>query len=209
MKRRRRFLSLFLVVCLLMGLLPTTAIAAESGSRTMNYGTGGIVAGETVYYGTNSGGWTVLNADRTNTGSGGLFLLSHNVLESIAFLAYEKMHNPGDLNPTRKSDGEPANTWAGSDAQNWCTAYASTTNFTEKELAAIASVSKTDATGFISTTNIDGIMCGECSLNDEKVFLLSAEEYRDYKSVINNEQGQADWWLRSPFSNLIRMRPSS
>ena len=190
-------------MCLVAGALPAGASAAEagvraSGSKAMNYRTGGISAGGTVYYGygaKTTHGWLVLDAQKTNAGKNGLFLLYQDGFgpEKIIDSSKLKMNGPNDTRATRKVDGKAANTWYGSDAQIWCTTYA-TSNFTAGELAAIPSVSKNDPTGSID----NNVPYGSSNLSKEQVFLLSAKEYTDYRKVI--PQTNWTWWLRSPLT---------
>lgn len=99
MKPKRRILSLLLAVCLVVGLLPTVALAAGTDSgKAIQLGVSGIkdptAEGNTyytpnsyVYFGVNSESsntpikWRVLDADKANDGTtNGMFLLSEYLL---------------------------------------------------------------------------------------------------------------------------------
>ena len=99
MKPKSKPLSLLLTICLVAGLMPTTAFAAE-GDKTIMLGTSGISGYDStkgydyIYYGnwsapdnyTTSGPikWRVLD-DQTNTGGTGLFLLTDTLLGSGSY----------------------------------------------------------------------------------------------------------------------------
>ena len=116
MKPKSKLLSLLLAICLVAGLMPTTAFAAD-GDKTIMPGTSGISGYDGtngydyIYYGTwNSSPikWRVLD-DKTNTGENGLFLLS-DVLLGSGTRGGVYFDNSGDI----------SNAWQGSDAQTWC-----------------------------------------------------------------------------------------
>ena len=220
MKPKRKILSLLLVICLVVGLLPTTAFALD-GDKTIMPGTSGIsgydsAAGyDYIYFGnwtapdshTTSGPikWRVLD-DQTNTGESGLFLLSDVLLGTSA---------DGGV---YFDNTEPySNAWQGSDAQSWCKDFAGedgagsavTDAFTADELGAILATTKSDKE-FTSSTNQIPFAASENILNGDKVFSLSAEEaensaygFANDNARIANYGGSAVvWWLRSPYAIL-------
>ena len=95
-----------------------------------------------------------------------------------------------------------ANTWQGSDVQNWCG------NFYADALSAV------EQTALVKTTKSDGeytskhnYVFGTSALSDEYVFLLSAEEAETYFPNNASRKGKIpdgekiyyfSWWLRSP-----------
>lgn len=208
MKPKRKILSLLLVICLVAGLLPTTAFALD-GDKTIMLGTSGISGYDStngydyIYFGNwntsdssaPSGPikWRVLD-DQTNTGETGLFLLSDVLLGTGA-----------DGGVYFDKTSPMSETWQGSDAQSWCKDFAgikgnSVTNaFFSAELAAILETTKSDKTYryFADSENI---------LNGDKVFFLSAEEAEnsaygftdDNARIANYGDHTYMWWLRSP-----------
>ncbi len=164
----KKSLSLLLAMCMLIGLL-TIPAAAEENTAAM-IGTQGLENGQYVLFGGNK--WLVLDADTDNTGAEGIFLLSADTVASgIAF-----------------SEGGLSNAWADSDAKAWAVDYA--TGFSESELSAIKTVSKTDA------TDENWI---ESGLENEQVFFLSAQEVSTYLS--GNRAAGNGWWLRSGYNS--------
>ena len=119
----KRSLSLFVVMCILIGLMCIPALAEEHNGAMI--GTQNLKNGQYVLFGGNT--WLVLDANADNAGNDGIFLLSADVVESgIAF-------NAGGL----------SNVWADSDAKAWAADYAA--SFDAAELEAIKAVSKSDA----------------------------------------------------------------
>lgn len=160
MKQNKRIISLLLALCMVAMLLPVMTMAAEDTTEVI--GVENIADKQYVYYGENK--WLILDADADNTGIAGMFLLSADVVESgIQFDA-------SGLN----------NAWASSDAKAWTASYATET-FTDTELTAIKSVTKTD------------------DLSAEQVIFLSAEEVRAYLGADGSEYMAAGngWWLRT------------
>ena len=200
MKPKSRILSLLLAICLVVGLMPTTAFAAE-GDKTIMLGTSGIkdptAEGNTyytpnsyIYYGKNgetSIKWRVLDADKANDNStDGMFLLSEYLLENTQF-------------------HDSSNAWQGSTAQAWCETFASnTSNFSAAEQSAMLGIAKTDST----ESNLYSLSWGESSLTaDDKMFFLSVRELADYVGSYDGAPGLTAtfvggsagvWWLRSP-----------
>ena len=145
----KRIISFLLAICLVAGLLPTTAFALD-GDKTIMLGTNGISGFDTakgstgydyIYFGswtaqdtyTTSGPikWRVLD-DETNTGETGLFLLSDGLLGTGEYGGVY-FNNPS-------SSG---NTWQGSDAQEWCNTFYSG-NLTTQEQGAVLATTKSD-----------------------------------------------------------------
>lgn len=197
MKPKSKLLSLLLAICLVVGLMPTTAFAAD-GDKTIMPGTSGISGYDGtngydyIYYGTWNGSpikWRVLD-DQTNTGSTGLFLLSDVLLGS------------GDSGGVYFDNSSPySNVWQGSDAQTWCENFYSS-NFSTGEQSVV--IATTKSVPFAASENI---------LNGDKVFFLSAQEAEndeygftnDAARVANYGDSAGVWWLRSPhapFTNI-------
>ena len=211
MKPKSRILSLLLAICLVVGLMPTAALAAGTDTgKAIQLGTSGIsgydsAAGyDYIYFGnwtaqdtyTTSGPikWRVLD-DRTNTGETGLFLLSDGLL-GTGYYGGVYFDNTSPY----------SNTWQGSDAQAWCNTFASS-NLDSRELAAILETTKSDVV-FTSSTYSVPFAASENILNGDKVFFLSAEEaensaygFANDNARIANYGGSAcAWWLRSPYA---------
>jgi hypothetical protein len=211
---KKRFLSLLLCFVLAVGLLPTVAFATEGSAtdKTIMLGTNGIsdpvkttvdnkgdywTPSDYVYFGVNSGNssapikWRVLDADTANDGkTSGMFLLSEYLLAS------------GVKFNKDKSDG---NGYQGSDAQTWCSTFATNTgNFSTAEQGAMLGVTKTDS----AERNLYTIPCDKSSLTaNDKLFFLSVRELADYVGnydrapglvATNTAQSAGVWWLRSP-----------
>lgn len=210
MKPKSRILSLLLAICLVVGLMPTTAFAAE-GDKTIMPGTSGISGYDGtngydyIYYGnwsapdnyTTSGPikWRVLD-DQTNTGENGLFLLSDVLLGS------------GDSGDVYFDNSSPySNAWQGSDAQKWCQDFYSS-KFSTGEQSAVIATTKSDD-GFTGSTSFALFAASENILNGDKVFFLSAQEaekseygfYSNTTRVANYGDSAGVWWLRSPFAD--------
>ena len=212
MKPKRRILSLLLAICLVVGIMPTTALAAGADTgKAIQLGTSGIsgydsAAGyDYIYFGswtapdtrTDSGPikWRVLD-DQTNTERTGLFLLSDAVFgEGIYGGVYFDSTSPY------------GNAWQGSDAQAWCSTFASS-SLDSRELAAILETTKSDA-AFTSSKYNFPFAASENILNGDKVFFLSAEEAEnsaygftdDNARIANYGNSAGYWWLRSPNAN--------
>ena len=210
MKPKSRILSLLLAICLVVGLMPTTAFAAE-GDKTIMLGTSGISGYDGtngydyIYYGnwsapdnhTTSGPikWRVLD-DQTNTGGAGLFLLSDVLLGS------------GTDGGVYFDESSPrSNAWQGSDAQTWCENFYSS-KFSTGEQSAVIATTKSDE-AFTSSTSVALFAASENILNGDKVFFLSAQEAENDEYGFTNDAARiADygdsagvWWLRSPFAD--------
>ena len=206
MKPKRKLLSLLLAICLVAGLMPTTALAAE-GDKTIMLGTSGISGYDStkgydyIYYGnwsapdnyTTSGPikWRVLD-DQTNTGGTGLFLLSDVLLGS---------GTRGGVYFDKSSRN--SNAWQGSDAQTWCNNFYSD-NFSTGEQSAVIATTKSDE-AFTSSTYHYQYAASENILNGDKVFFLSTQEAEneeygftdDAARVADYGDSAGVWWLRS------------
>ena len=202
MKPKRKILSLLLVICLVAGLMPTTVFAAD-GDKAIMLGTSGIkdptettdtegkyyTPNSYIYFGVNGSEpiqWRVLDADKANNGTtSGMFLLSEYLLGDTQF-------------------DDSSNVWQGSDAQKWCTDFASnSSNFSTAEQSAMQGIAKED-----SSETLYSVPWGASSLTEQdKMFFLSARELTDYVgdydgapglSATDTAQIAGFWWLRSP-----------
>ena len=211
----KRIISLLLAICLVAGLLPTVSFAAD-GDKTIMWGTSGIqnpseitdtkgkyyTPNSYIYFGVYESApikWRVLDADKANDNStDGMFLLSEYLLDSgVEFeSAWNSDDNDGQSNP---------NEWQHSDAQNWCSTFATNTDvFSTAEQAAFLGVAKTDS----AESSLYRIPWGASSLTEnDKVFFLSVRELADYVgsydgapvlSATDTAQSGGYWWLRSP-----------
>lgn len=198
-----------LTLALVVGLLPQTAFATDTG-KAIQLGANNISGYDStngydyIYFGswtaqdtyTTSGPikWRVLD-DQTNTGETGLFLLSDGLL-GTGYYGGVYFDNTSPY----------SNTWQGSDAQAWCNTFASS-NLDSRELAAILETTKSDD-AFTSSTHSVPFAASENILNGDKVFFLSAEEaensaygFANDNARIANYGGSAcAWWLRSPYA---------
>ena len=198
MKQKGRIISLLLAFCLVAGLLPTAAFAAET-DKTIQLGTNAIQKDDSVYYGTcnrdmngylagDAIQWQVLDAKKDNCGDEGMFLLSKYLLEGIQFCNNDDPMYWG-------------NNWQNSDARSWCNDFMAS-SFAAAENAGIKTVSKSD-----SAENLYKKDWAQSYLNQDQVFFLSAREASDYLSPNDGanelkatyEKGNSEyWWLRSP-----------
>ena len=62
MKHKRRLISLLMVMCLMIGMLPVGVLAAENG-KALQAGAGAIEKNDIVYYGTEQKAWQVLSTN--------------------------------------------------------------------------------------------------------------------------------------------------
>ena len=176
MKQNRRLLSVLVAICLIAGLVPMTAFAANS-----TYGPA-VIAGssinkfDTVHFADND--WIVLDSDENIVGDAGMVLLSKDVIGDT--FAYQK-------------SGKAA-TWAGSDAKVWCAQYLGERTAGEKSV--MQSITKAaDAQEYFAT------VWSADALEEETVFFLSTAEVSDYfgDSALTGTEFVTDtgWWLRS------------
>ena len=174
------------IVLLLMMAALTSAVSADG----IIPGAGAVTEGNQVYFGTYNGKpvlWRVMGTG--NTGSG-MLLLSEFLLDLTQF-------NPDN-------NAKDANVWQGSTAQEWCGNFYSG-SFTSVEQSSVIMTSKTDAAYDGNYANF-----GTSSLENEYVFVLSAEEAETYFSIDDDDSRKAYfegesypnyWWLRSPYAN--------
>lgn len=221
MKPKRRMISFLLAICLVVGLMPTAAFAAGTDTgKAIQLGTSGIsdptstkdISGtyytpsDYVYFGVNGSDpikWRVLDADKTNDGTtSGMFLLSEYLLDSG--VVFESAWNSDD----NDGQGSQYNAWQHSDAQNWCSTFATNTAFfSTAEQAAFLGVAKTDT----AEDDLYSLSWGTSSLTEnDNVFFLSVRELADYVGNYNGAPGliatdtaqsAGVWWLRSPHAD--------
>lgn len=216
----KRIISFLLAICLVVGLMPTAAFAAGTDTgKAIQLGTSGIsdptsaqnnrgryyTPSDYVYFGVKGSDpikWRVLDADKTNDGTtSGMFLLSEYLLDRRVVFerAWNSNDNDGQSNP---------NEWQHSDAQNWCSTFATNTDvFSTAEQAAFLGVTKTDN----SEGSLYSSGWGTSSLTEnDKVFFLSVRELADYVGnydgapglrATDTAQSAGAWWLRSPYAN--------
>lgn len=167
--------------------------------------------GDIVYLGTPSketrfdGAFRILDAERTNTGERGMFLLSENLIGS----------NGSQGVIFRQEKHPKSNRYRGSDAKKWCADFFEKT-FSKEEREAISPAYKSDA-AYVQLHRWELLggktRMGKCpfdpeekSLDGDRIFLLSAEEGANPKYGLASETDRlagfggkaAAWWLRSP-----------
>ena len=199
---KKRILSILLLCCMVLGLLPTTVFANNDGTKAIQLGTSGISGYDStnnsydyIYFGTwdnSTVKWRVLDTktNMPNAQEGdGFFLLSDALLGTGEFGGVEFDYTTPYTND-----------WRGSRAQDWCNGFYNR-NLSTTEQKAVFATSKSD------DPYIDGyFMSSENILNGDKVFFLSAEEVRkaaygfidDNARIANYGDSAGGWWLRSP-----------
>ena len=199
---KKRILSILLLCCMVLGLLPTTVFANNDGTKAIQLGTSGISGYDStnnsydyIYFGTwdnSTVKWRVLDTktNMPNAQEGdGFFLLSDALLGTGEFGGVEFDYTTPYTND-----------WRGSRAQDWCNGFYNR-NLSTTEQKAVFATSKSD------DPYIDGYFMGsENILNGDKVFFLSAEEVRkaaygfidDNARIANYGDSAGGWWLRSP-----------
>ena len=199
---KKRILSILLVCCMVLVLLPTTVFANNDGAKAIQLGTSGISGYDStnrsydyIYFGTWNNStvkWRVLDTktNMPNVQEGdGFFLLSDALLGTGAFGGVEFDYTTPYTND-----------WKGSRGQDWCNGFY-TRNLSTTEQKAVFATSKSD------DPYIDGRFMGsENILNGDKVFFLSAEEagkaaygfIDDNARIANYGDSAGGWWLRSP-----------
>ena len=205
MKPKRRILSLLLAICLVVGIMPTAAFAANN-DKAIQLGASNISGYDStngydyIYYGEWDNSpikWRVLD-EQTNTQNEGLFLLSDVLLGTGT-----------DGGVYFDNSGSDSNVWQNSTAQTWCKNFYSN-NFSSKEQNAVLATTKSDS-AYTSTSF--GYAYGVSSLSGDKVFFLSAEEaensaygFTDDNARIANYGNSAGlWWLRSPIADYTNL----
>ena len=221
---KKRILSVLLLCCMVLGLLPTTVFANNDGAKAIQLGTSGIsgydgakaiqlgTSGISGYDSTNNSydyihfgtwdnstvKWRVLDT-KTNMPNAreedGFFLLSDALLGTGEYGGVEFDYTTPYFND-----------WKGSRAQDWCNDfYSRSLSITEQK--AVLATSKSDALYGMYYAASDNILDGD------KVFFLSAEEAEnaaygftdDNARIANYGDSAYVWWLRSP----RRMNPDS
>ena len=199
---KKRILSILLVCCMVLVLLPTTVFANNDGAKAIQLGTSGISGYDStnrsydyIYFGTWNNStvkWRVLDTktNMPNAQEGdGFFMLSDALLGTGAFGGVEFDYTTPYTND-----------WKGSRGQDWCNGFY-TRNLSTTEQKAVLATSKSD------DPYIDGRFMGsENILNGDKVFFLSAEEagkaaygfIDDNARIANYGDSAGGWWLRSP-----------
>lgn len=199
MKPKSKLLSLLLTICLVVGLMPTAALAAGTDTgkaiQLVDSGTAANIGGgqaDNIYFGTyqqssdGSGGyntdpikWRVLD-DQTNTGSTGLFLLSDQNLDVFQYhTEYESV------------------TWETSTMRSWLNGYGAAQNtgsdngidYTDDNFIDTA-FSDGEQGAIVDTTvvNDDNPDYGTEGGNDttDKIFLLSIAEAQNSSYFADN-----------------------
>ncbi len=185
MERKRRWKSLVTagVMANILALAqPFNSAAADwDTGKAVQIGRKGIEFNDYVYYGDYKGNpvkWRVLDADSTNTGNPGIFLLSEYLLDKIKYAA---LNESGDIR-------NGTEIWENSDALIWCRNFEQSA-FEPGEQASV-----------LSTT--DGYL-----LKDDRLFFLAhgeagANSYgfltEDSRIAYYEEGGAAaSWWTRT------------
>ena len=206
---KKRILSILVICCMVLGLLPTTAFADnDSVKKAIQIGTSGISGYDStnssydyIHFGTWNNStvkWRVLDT-KTNMANAqrgdGFFLLSEVLLGTGEYGGVEFDYTTPYFND-----------WKGSRGQDWCNDfYSRSLSITEQK--AVLATSKSDALYGMYYDASDNILDGD------KVFFLSAEEAEnaaygftdDNARIANYGDSAYVWWLRSP----RRMKPDS
>ncbi len=212
---KKRFLSVFVALVMVLGLMPTANIAnaadtTNTTSKTIQLGTSGLKSptattnekgtykepNSYVYFGVNSENnstpikWRVLDADKANDGeTNGMFLLSEYYLSLTRF------------DPTDPYD----NTYQESVAKAWCASFSGDQdNFSSLEYNNMLGILKVD-----EPSTLYSLTWGASTLTQyDKLFLLSVQELADYVGNYNEAPGliatntagfAQTYWLRSPY----------
>ena len=209
---RRVVMSLFLALVLFLFFeLPASASSTMQSVQLVNKTnpTGGIEDGAYVYFGSDKNDaisfdacWRVLDASYANNGQAGLFLLTRNLVGNL------NDYNGGivfDQNGFGNVSTSRLENWKESDARKWCQSFA-VSSFSRGEQGAMLAVTKTDES-YIHGSGEDESTFVKVrnSLENDKVFFLSAEEAADRfygftsdASRVGKFNGRASWWwLRS------------
>ena len=205
---KKRIISVLLLCCMALGLLPTTAFANNGGAKAIQLGTSGISGYDStnssydyIHFGTWNNStvkWRVLDT-KTNMANAregdGFFLLSEALLGTGEFGGVEFDYTTPYTND-----------WKGSRGKDWCNDFYSRSLSTTEQKAVLAT-SKSDALYGMYYDASDNILDGD------KVFFLSAEEAEnaaygftdDNARIANYGDSAGVWWLRSP----RRLKPDS
>ena len=202
MKAKKRFLSLLLVMCLMIGILPVGVLAAEN-RKALQAGAGAIEKNDTVYYGTEQRAWQVLSAN----GNGGTYSDGANAVQadSALFLFLRSglrqlWFDDENSNDYKTSilraylNNENVKTSWGSEMSGYVSSY-----FSEAEWANVLETTKTGA-----DTSLGGVYYSGPGLDGDRLFALSANELMDYLGYSDNPAsctaglgGKNVYWLRS------------
>ena len=186
--------------------VPAMAQSRATSSASLYAGLQGIQNGDSIYYGAYTYGdgqkrplqWQVLDATQTNTKtSDGIFVLSKYILAEKTF------------------SNKDSSNWVGSLVRQWCADFAGDTSiyqydtvpnaFDSAEFAGILQTTKTDNAGtFYGSTFVTN------KLENDRVFILSAEEASTYISNIGNSTLSAQKIFKDDGetnSNYIRSYP--
>ena len=212
-QKSKKILSLLLSAIMLVSIIPLAVFAegntteGTKSDKMIMPGTVGISdpgrsckegnccydPSDYIWFGNNNGKepikWRVLDADQANNGSKGMFLLSEYLLTDRE-IYFDQSNN--------------SNIWQGSEAQTWCSNFASnTSNFSMAEQSNMLATIKTD-----EEKSLYGEDWGTSVLSGDKVFFLSADELSRYVGNYNDAPGlkatasaggaAETWGLRSP-----------
>ena len=212
-QKSKKILSLLLSAIMLVSIIPLAVFAegntteGTKSDKMIMPGTVGIsdpvkfckegncyyAPSDYIWFGNNNGKepikWRVLDADQANNGSKGMFLLSEYLLTDKE-IYFNKSNN--------------SNIWQGSEAQTWCSNFASnTSNFSMAEQSNMLATIKTDEEKSLYEED-----WGTSGLSGDKVFFLSADELSRYVGSYNDAPGlkatasaggaAETWGLRSP-----------
>jgi len=214
----KRVLSWVLCLMMVFAMIPSFSVAVYAedggGSPAISIGAGNIEKGSKVYmgirfveYNAKPISWLVLgNSNSTNLTDGNSSVNAKNA----RLLITEKTL---DYCMIRANDNF---VWQGSDLANWCNLFFDDSDwngeryqnhFSELEKGTMLYTSKTD--GEYSSYGVS-------TLDNERLFFLSAEEVSDDYGYFNGNDSRiaykydsdeaAYWWLRSPYAdNLTRV----
>lgn len=209
--------TLLIILAAVLLLISTASAFAADGIKTGDVLCFGIPYEACGF----DGKWLVLDAEHTNTGEDGLFLVSLNLIgdEQGNILVYRTLDE--DISVSfRDTGGAYASShpgildYQGSDLQQWCAEFLST-HFTEAEKQALLPTDKSDEAIVIPGFGVPlpGATAGtvdfdpaENVLSGDKLFPLSVEEvtneqygFTDNRSRVALYKGEAEgYWLRSP-----------
>ena len=149
------------------------------------------------------GAFRVLDSEKTNTGTSGMFLLSENLIGTGKGIIFKELPKPVN------------NEYCGSNAQKWCRDFFEN-NFTLPEKEAVLQTYKSDA-AYVKIHMWELLggkqRKGECPfsaapgiLKGDRLFPLSAEEAANPDYGLDSDalrtaylgNKPAAWWLRSP-----------
>ena len=203
---KKRIISVLLLCCMVLGLLPTTTFANNGGAKAIQLGTSGISGYDStnssydyIHFGTWNNStvkWRVLDT-KTNMANAqkgdGFFLLSEALLGTGEFGGVEFDYTTPYTND-----------WKGSRGKDWCNDFYSRSLSITEQKAVLATSKSDDLYGMYYDAS-DNILDGD------KVFFLSAEEAEnaaygftdDNARIANYGDSAGVWWLRSP----RRMKP--